>query len=114
MLNRDVEQVYALVSVGTPVIIKGYEPFASIRRPLAPRTIGQDVVELQRQLQLAGVYGGPWSGVYTGDVERAVQKFQTLVGLNPSGIATLETVKKLGEYTHQNMLKPRYLTARSS
>lgn len=109
MLNRDVEQVYSLVSLHTPVIVEGYEPFTKIRRALHPRSIGQDVVELQRQLRLAKVYPGPLSGVYTSEVEQAVQKFQTIVGLDPTGIATLETETKLKEYTHQQDLKPRYL-----
>ena len=109
MLNRDVEQLYALVSIHTPVVIEGYAPFTSIRRPLAPRSIGQDVVELQRLLRLAKVYSGPLAGIYTVDVEEAVKKFQTLVGVSPTGTATLETVKKLQEFTRQEGLKPRYL-----
>lgn len=114
MLNRDVEQVYALVSVNTPVIIKGYEPFSSIRRPLHPRAIGQDVVELQRLLRLAKVYRGTLSGVYTTDVESSVKKFQVMAGIEPTGVATPLTVKKLQEYTKQQQLKPRYLVQQTS
>ncbi len=111
MRNHDVEQLYASVAIHTPVIIEGYAPFANIRRPMAPRSIGQDVVELQRLLRLAKVYSGPMEGVYTSDVEEAVKKFQTLVGVSPTGTASLETVKKLQEYTKQAGLKFRYLAA---
>ena len=114
MLNRDVEQLYSLVSIHTPVIIEGYVPFTRIRRPISPRAIGQDVVELQRLLRLGQVYSGPLEGVYTDHVESAVKKFQTIVGLSPTGKATLEMVKKLQEYTHQEGLKPRYLAVGSS
>ena len=109
MLNRDVEQVYALVSVNTPVIITGYEPFTRIRRALHPRSIGQDVVELQRLLRLAHVYPGTLSGVYTSAVEDSVKKFQVMVGEEPNGIASLSTIRKLQDYTRQQNLKPRYL-----
>lgn len=109
MLNKNVEQLFSMVSVGTPVIIEGPTPFTAIRRPLNPGNIGQDVVELQRLLRLARVYQGTLSGVYTPDVEKAVAKFQTMVTLPSTGIASLETVKKLQEYTHQAGLKPGYL-----
>ncbi len=109
MLNKNVEQLYSMVSVGTPVIIEGPTPFTAIRRPMNPGNMGQDVVELQRLLRLARVYQGPLSGVYTADVEKAVAKFQTMVTLPSTGVATLDTVKKLQEYTHQAGLKPGYL-----
>ncbi len=109
MLNKNVEQLYSMVSVGTPVIIEGPTPFTAIRRPLEPGNIGQDVVELQRLLRLARVYQGTLSGVYSADVEKAVAKFQTMATLPSTGAATLETVKKLQEYTHQAGLKPGYL-----
>lgn len=114
MLNRDVEQVFALVSVDTPVIIEGITPYTRIRRTLAPHAIGQDVVELQRLLRLAHVYSGTLSGIYAEDVGTAVKKFQTIVGLEPTGTATPETVKKLLDYTHQQGLKPGYLIRQTS
>ncbi len=113
MYNRDVEQVYALVSLHTPVIIEGITPYTRIKRPLKLHAIGQDVVELQRLLQLARVYPGTQSGVFTPEVAQAVKKFQTMVGLEPSGTATPATVKKLLEYTQQSELKPGYLSRSS-
>lgn len=109
MLNRNVEQVYALVSLHTPVVIEGYEPFTRIRRDLALHAIGQDVVELQRLLRFAKVYAGPLSGVYTEEVKASVQKFQLMVGLDATGNATLATTHQLQEYTHQGNLRPKYL-----
>ncbi|WP_243239244.1 L,D-transpeptidase family protein [Sulfobacillus harzensis] len=114
MYNRDVEQVYTLVKVGTSVIVEGITPYTRIRRPLKPGTIGQDVVELQRLLRLAKVYRGSLSGVYNSDVEAAVKKFQEMVGVSPTGSASLETTKKLLEYTHQTAEKPGYLTRAGS
>lgn len=110
MLNKNVEQLYSMVSVGTPVIIEGPTPYTAIRRPMKSGNFGQDVVELQRLLRLARVYQGPLSGVYSADVEKAVAKFQTMVTLPSTGLATMDTVKKLQEYTHQAGLKPGYLS----
>jgi len=113
MLNRDVEQVYALVSLHTPVIVEGITPYTSIHRPLSSGTLGQDVVELQRLLRLAGTYHGSLTGLYTEDVTQAVRKFQMVAGLPVTGIATPETVSKLQQYTNQAGLKPGYLVRRS-
>lgn len=109
MLNRDVEQVYALVSVGTPVTIEGITPYVKIRRPLRPGNIGQDVVELQRLLRLVHVYSGPLEGIYNASVTEAVKKFEVMVKQPVTGIATLKTVEWLQRLTNQNTLKPGYL-----
>ncbi|PSR33935.1 MAG: hypothetical protein C7B46_07395 [Sulfobacillus benefaciens] len=110
MLNRDVEQVYALVSVGTPVTIEGITPFVRIRRPLMLGNIGEDVVELQRLLRLAKVYKGPLEGIYNQQVVVATEKFQLMVHLPVDGVATMKTISALQELTHQTGLHPGYLS----
>lgn len=110
MFNRDVEKLYAQVSVGTPVTIEGYTPTARIIRTLKTGQLGQDVVELERMLRLANVYSGRLDGLYTASVVEAVRKFQAVVGQEPTGIADKATVAKLAEYTEQAGLTPRYLT----
>lgn len=109
MYNRDVEKVYDLVSVGTPVTIEGPTPYAQIRRPMRAGQLGQDVVELQRLLRLAGVYPGRLEGVYTAEVSEAVKRFQAMVGLEVTGNADLKTAEKLAEYTHQDLSRAQYL-----
>ncbi len=110
MYNRDVEQVYSVISLGTPVIIEGITPYTSIRRELTPGTIGQDVVELQRLLKEAQVYPGPLNGIFSAEVKNAVQTFQIMMHLPVTGTASSDTVKKLLEYTHQADKKPGYLS----
>lgn len=109
MYNRDVEQLYALVSVGTPVDIVGPTPYARIRRVLRPGAIGQDVIELQRQLRLAGTYGGRLDGVYTPAVAEAVRRFQEKLGRPATGEADLQTVEALAAATGQAGQPARYL-----
>lgn len=109
MYNRDVEQVYALVSVGTPVDIIGPTPYARIRRVLRPGSIGQDVIELQRQLRLAKAYAGRLDGVYTAQVAEAVRRFQERTGRPATGEADLGTIAALAEATGQAGQPARYL-----
>ena len=109
MYNRDVEQLYPLISLGTPVIIKGLTPYTSIRRELATGNIGQDVVELQRLLKLAKVYPGPLNGIFSPEVKKSVETFQIMMQLPVTGVASLETTQKLTEYTHEAGKKPGYL-----
>ncbi len=108
MYNHDVEQIYALVSIGTPVTVEGVTPVVPLQRALNPGEIGQDVGEFQRLLQLAGVYHGMMSGMYTPEVKKSVETFQVMAKLPVTGRASLQTIQKLVEYTHQDA-KPGYL-----
>jgi hypothetical protein len=109
MYNRDVEKLYAIVPVGTPVIMMGYTPYVRIRRPLRLGVLGQDVVEFQRLLRLAHVYHGPLNGIYSPDVEAAVKQFQSSQHLEATGAADLKLIKLLQAKTGQAGLKPCYL-----
>lgn len=108
MYNRDVEALYAEVSVGTPVVLEGPTPYATIKRPMAQGVIGQDVVELQRLLTLAGVYQGTLDGVYSETVTQAVERFQTKIGEPVTGKASLAMIAKLQVFTNQSA-KGHYL-----
>ncbi len=110
MYNHDVEQVYALIHIGTPVIIQGITPYVKLREALKPGQIGQEVVELQRLLYLAKVYQGRLDGVYTPEVKKSVDAFQVMARLPVTGTASVETIKKLLEYTNQANQKPGYLS----
>ena len=109
MLNRDVEQLYATVPLGTPVDLIGPTPYARMVRPLVPEVFGQDVVELQRMLRLGKWYDGPLNGVYTPAVTDAVTRFQKAHHLTGDGLASLTVIRALQRATGQAGLKPRYL-----
>jgi hypothetical protein len=110
MFNRDVEEVYRYVHIGTPVVIEGPTPYAAIRRSLAVGALGQDVVELQRLLRLAKVYDGPLDGIYGGAVQAAVERFQAASGLPLTGVADAATVQRLQTFTGEAGKRPRYLS----
>lgn len=78
MLNKDVEDLYNRVDLGTTVVIYGgpYGLFINSFRTLIPGNRGSDVYEVQRKLKNAGYY--PWNldGVYQDNMKSQVIKFR--------------------------------------
>ncbi len=56
---------------------------------------GSQVTSLQKKLQAAGYFSGPVTGYYGSLTQAAVKNFQQANGLNPNGIADLETLNVL-------------------
>lgn len=100
MYNHDVEEVFDLVDIGTPVRIFSLQP--SPDTPLYPSrgSTGPRVAELQRRLARIGLYGGEIDGIFGPLTEEAVVRFQIANGLNPDGIAGPETWKRLAEVSN--------------
>ncbi len=74
MFNNDVEEVYNMVRVGTPVHIIG-DPFMG-RRVLVRGLAGTDVLFLQKRLKQLGLFHYNPDGIFGYDTERAVIEFQ--------------------------------------
>ncbi len=94
MRNKDIEELFEWVPVGTPVRIEGQR--VSVARALRYTSSGPDVVLLQMQLRKHGYYEGRADGLFNRDVETAVKRFQHDKGLKPSGIADRKTLDMLG------------------
>lgn len=94
MRNRDVEELYDLVPVGTPVLIYG-DPVIT-RRTLVEGHTGNDVAEVQARLQELGFYQGPVDGRFGPRTHQAVLQFQRARGLQPTGIIRWDTYRALG------------------
>ncbi|NLK43268.1 MAG: L,D-transpeptidase family protein [Tissierellia bacterium] len=75
--NRDVEELYSMVSNNTIVtIINGlYGPFGQGFRELKPGDRGSDVLEVQKRLQQKGYYEGSLDGIYGEGMKSALIKF---------------------------------------
>lgn len=93
MHNRDVEAVYAVVPLGTPVNIVG--PVFTGRTLYVGVDPGSDVAEVQRRLKVLRYYKGDVDGVYGPMTRDAVIAFQRDNGLAPDGIAGPATLKRL-------------------
>lgn len=78
MLNRDVIELYDLVEVGTPVIIRNglYGPFGQGFATIMPGDFGADVLAVQQRLKKLGYFDGEETGVYEDDLKHALHEFQ--------------------------------------
>lgn len=91
--NKDIEELFEWVPVGTPVRIDGDE--LPIQRSLKMETIGADVVQLQRKLRTLGYLEGRADGFFNHDTEVALKRFQHSKGLKVTGIADRKTLDLL-------------------
>lgn len=83
MFNDDVRELYGIVPVGTPVLVTGgnYGAFGSGFRLLSPGMYGQDVLAVQKRLQLLGYYTAGCDGRFGPALLRAVHRFERDSGL---------------------------------
>lgn len=93
MRNKDIEELYEWVPVGTPVRIED-RPLR-ICRTLSYETSGADVVQLQRRLRDIGYFEGRADGFFDKETELAVKRFQYDKGLKPTGVADMKTLEML-------------------
>lgn len=94
MSNRDIEELFEWVPVGTPVRIEDRP--TRIQRQLKYESMGSDVVQLQRRLRKVGYYEGKADGIFSRDTEVALKRFQHDNGLKITGIADRKTIDVLG------------------
>ncbi|HHV71752.1 MAG TPA: L,D-transpeptidase family protein [Clostridia bacterium] len=101
MFNRDVEQLYQWVSIGTPVKIIGdpfgYPPY--VRATLKSGARGSDVALLQRHLKRFGYYKGDIDGIFGYGLEHALKDYQKDNGMPVTGIANWEIYNSLYMFT---------------
>lgn len=99
MSNKDVETLYPLVSIGTPVrmVANGkIQPSWFRGRELKIKTSGQDVVYLQYRLKEKGVVFDNADGRYGRMTELAVKYYQAWHGLPVTGVGDTATYRSLG------------------
>lgn len=74
MRNKDAEELYPWVDVGTPVEIIGSA--APIQRELAMYMMGQDVMLLQMKLKQIGYLETKPTGIFGSETQEAVKRYQ--------------------------------------
>jgi len=93
MYNEDVNELYDIVPLGTPVRITGTAFTGRILRiGVEP---GEDIAEVQRILQILGYYRGDITGEYDSLTEQAVMDFQQDYGLPADGVVGPKTYEVL-------------------
>jgi hypothetical protein len=98
MINRQAEEIYNWVHVGTKVTILGHvlgEPQAEPRR-LVRGHAGGDVMLIQNRLRSAGYYNGECDGRFGFSTERALRTFEKANSLQVDGIIGFREYVLLG------------------
>lgn len=98
MLNRNVEELYEYVEIGTPVTILGHvlgEPQMEARR-LAKGDSGADVQLIQHLLQNAGYFKGVCNGKFGSSTEKGLKAFERDHSLPIDGIMSQHDYLELG------------------
>lgn len=98
MNNRDVEEIYEMIRLGTRVSILGHvlgEPDHNPRR-LAKGDSGADVQYIQSRLRSAGYFNGPVNGKFGEVTERAIKRFEQDQKLPIDGVMSLHDYIRLG------------------
>lgn len=98
MQNRNVEELYDYVEVGTLVIITNgpYGPFGYGFRNLRPGHRGSDVLEVQKKLSTKGYYEGTLDGIYGEGMKAALIKFLKDEKVPLTDEISSEIYKKMG------------------
>jgi len=95
MFNRDVEQLYPWVKVGTRVSIIGPYPKVKVSQPLSRGKTGHDVQQVQLSLRDAGFSPGFTDGRFGDGTEKAIKTMQSFYGLTPTGKADYNVLNLL-------------------
>lgn len=94
MRNKDVEELFEWVPIGTPVRIEG--PKTRIGRTLKYKMSGPDVVIVQLKLKELGYFEGRADGIFGLQTDQAVKLFQENQGIPGDGIVNKSTREALG------------------
>lgn len=98
MHNRDIKELYGLVPVGTPVLIRygNYGAFSTGYRKLTNGDRGADVLAVQQRLLALGYFDGIANGIFGEHTRLALRAFQQDRGLPVKDTMTQEDYKALG------------------
>lgn len=94
MRNKDVEELFEWIPIGTPVRIEGRK--IRIERVLKYQTTGSDVAILQMKLKEFGYLEGRADGIYGRKTEEAVRRYQQDRGMEATGMVTKLITDALG------------------
>jgi hypothetical protein len=94
MRNKDSEELYEWVPIGTPVKIVG--PRDKVQRVLRRNAVGPEVIVLQLRLIELGYYQERADGRFQWETEAALRAFQRDSRLEETGVADRQTLRKMG------------------
>lgn len=92
--NKDIEELFEWVPLGTKVKIEGAK--VKVSRKLKYQDVGADVVMLQIKLKKFGYFSGPADGIFGKLTEEAVKELQQEHGWERTGIVDKKICRILG------------------
>lgn len=98
MHNKDVMELYELISIGTKVTIYGHVLGEDNQNPrdLAEGDVGGDVQLIQSRLKSAGYYNGECDGKFRFNTTESLKKYQRDHHLIPNGVVSSKEYEELG------------------
>lgn len=94
MRNKDVEELFEWVPIGTPVRIEGQR--MKVQRTLKYQIVGSDVAILQYKLKEMGYLNSRADGIFGKVTEEAVKALQQQKGLTVTGVVDKQMLQLLG------------------
>ena len=94
MRNKDVEELFEWVPVGTPVRIEGRK--LKVQRTLKHQITGSDVALLQMKLKELGYLNSRADGIFGDVTKQAVEAYQVEHNMEITGIVTKQMSELLG------------------
>jgi N-acetyl-anhydromuramyl-L-alanine amidase AmpD len=94
MRNKDVEELFEWVPIGTPVRIEGRK--MKVERTLKYQMTGSDVALLQMKLKELGYFSGRADGIFGSITKQAIEAYQAANNMEITGVVTKQMLELLG------------------
>jgi hypothetical protein len=94
MRNKDVEELFEWVPIGTPVRIEGRK--MKVERILKYQMAGSDVALLQMKLKELGYFAGRADGIFGSVTKQAIEAYQAANNMEVTGVVTKQMLEILG------------------
>ena len=94
MRNKDVEELFEWIPVGTPVRIEGRK--MKVARTLKHQMSGSDVALLQMKLKELGYLDNRADGIFGSITKQAIERYQTEHNMEVTGVVNKQLAETLG------------------
>ena len=94
MRNKDVEELFEWIPVGTPVRIEGRK--MKVERTLKHQMAGSDVALLQMKLKELGYLDNRADGIFGSITKQAIERYQTEHNMEVTGVVNKQLAEALG------------------
>jgi hypothetical protein len=94
MRNKDVEELFDWLPIGTPVRVEGHK--IKVERSLKYQMVGSDVALVQMKLKELGYFQGRADGIFGMMTKQAIEVYQAEHSMEVTGVITKQMAELLG------------------